>query len=176
MSTRGCGRNGNSGRTHAGEIADILAKYTKYNGRRKPELLSPTTYSLVNYQEAETVVADFKAITRKAEAIFDKLPADAKDAFYELVLFPTKASALVNELYLAAGKNALYAKQGRSATNEMAEETRSAFRGGHCSHGALQPRPGRRQVGPFHGPDASGIHQLGGSAGEQPEGNSAHRN
>ncbi len=115
------------GSTYAGEIADILAKYTKYNNRRKPELLSPTTYSLVNYHEAETVVADFKAITQKAEEIFEKLPADVKDAFYELVLFPTKASAIVNELYLAAGKNALYAKQGRSSTNDMAQETRTLF-------------------------------------------------
>ena len=115
------------GREDAGEIADILAKYTRYNGRRKPELLSPTTYSLVNYQEAETVVADFQTITGKAEAIYGKMPVEAKDAFYELVLFPTKASALVNELYFAAGKNRLYAQQERSTTNEMAEETRRLF-------------------------------------------------
>ena len=115
------------GPTYAVEISDILAKYTKYNGRRKPELLSPTTYSLVNYHEAETVVADFKAVTRRAEVIFEKLPADQKDAFYQMVLFPTKASAIVNELYLAAGKNALYAKQGRSSANDMAEETRTLF-------------------------------------------------
>jgi hypothetical protein len=115
------------GRTYAVDIAEILSKYTKYNGRRKPELLSPTTYSLVNYHEAETVVADFKAITTKAEEIFKKLPEADRDAFYELVLFPTKASAIVNELYLAAGKNALYANQGRSSTYDMAEEIRTLF-------------------------------------------------
>jgi hypothetical protein len=115
------------GPADAGDIADILIRYTKYNGRRKPELLSPSTYSLVNYHEAETVVTDFKAVTHKAEGIINRLPADKKDAFYELVLFPTKASALVNELYLSAGKNALYAKQVRSGTNEMAAETRTLF-------------------------------------------------
>ena len=115
------------GPSYAKDIADILTKYTRYNGRRKPELLSPTTYSLVNYNEAESVVADFQAITRRAEVIQEKLPAESRNAFYELVLFPTKASAIVNELYLAAGKNMLYAKQGRSATNEMAEQTRSLF-------------------------------------------------
>jgi hypothetical protein len=115
------------GAAEAGEIAALLAGYTKYNGRRKPELLSPSTYSLVNYHEAETVVADFNVITRKAEDIFNRLPAKEKDAFYELVLFPIKASALVNELYLCAGKNALYAKQGRSSTNDMASETRALF-------------------------------------------------
>ena len=115
------------GPVFAGDIADILSKYTKYNGRRKPELLAPDTYSLVNYQEAETVVADFKTITDKADAIYKKLPADRCDAFYQLVLFPTKASALVNELYLAAGKNALFAKQGRASANDFAAETRKLF-------------------------------------------------
>ena len=43
-------------------------------------------------------------------------------------MFPVKASAIVNELYFTAGKNALYAKQGRAATNEMAEKTEMLFR------------------------------------------------
>jgi hypothetical protein len=111
----------------AGDIADIISKYSKYNGRRKPEMLVPDTYSLVNYQEAETVVADYKTIADRAEAIYQKLPTDRHDAFYELVLFPTKASALVNELYLAAGKNALFAKQGRASANDYADETRALF-------------------------------------------------
>ena len=37
------------GPQHAGEIADILTLYTKYNGRRKLELLDQNTYSLINY-------------------------------------------------------------------------------------------------------------------------------
>ena len=115
------------GPEYAGDIADIISKYTKYNGRRKPEMLAPDTYSLVNYQEAETVVADFKTIADRAEAIYQKLPEDRRDAFYELVLFPTKASALVNELYLAAGKNELFAKQGRASANDFAAETRALF-------------------------------------------------
>jgi hypothetical protein len=115
------------GPAYANVIASIIAKYTKYNGRRKPELLAPDTYSLVNYQEAENVVKDFKTITAKAEEIYGGLPAAKRGAFYELVLFPTRAGALVNELYLAAGKNALYARQGRASANDMAMETRALF-------------------------------------------------
>lgn len=115
------------GETYAKDIADILSKYTKYNGRRKPELLSPNTYSLVNYQEAENVVADFNALAEKAEAIYNKLPADKRDGYYQLVLFPVKACALVNELYVAAGKNELYAKQNRASTNDFAVKTRALF-------------------------------------------------
>ncbi len=109
------------------QIADILLKYTKYNGRRKPELLRPSTYSVVNYNEAENVVADFKAITEKAEQIYKKLPADKQPAFSQLVLFPTKASYILNDMYYAAARNELYAKQKRATTNEMAAKTRSLF-------------------------------------------------
>ena len=115
------------GPAYARDIADIIAKYTKYNGRRKPELLEPNTYSPVNYREAENVVTDFKTITAKAEELYGKLPEAKRDAFYELVLFPTKASALVNELYLAAGRNALFARQGRAGANDTAAKTRALF-------------------------------------------------
>lgn len=115
------------GEKYADGIAEIIERYTKYNGRRKPELLSPTTYSLIHYHEADRVVEDFESITSKAKAIYKELPADERDAFYELVLFPTKACTIVNELYVAAGRNALYAKQGRASANDEAARTRALF-------------------------------------------------
>jgi hypothetical protein len=115
------------GEEYAGETAEIVSLFAKYNGRRKPELLSPDTYSLVNYDESEKVVIGFKTITDRAKEIFDKLPPEKRDAFYQLVLFPAKASAIVNELYLAAGKNDLYARQGRASTNDMADQIHLLF-------------------------------------------------
>jgi hypothetical protein len=112
----------------AKDAAEILALYSKYNGRRKPELLDANTYSLIDYQEYETVVADYNALTERAQAIYDRLPAHKKDAFYQLVLFPTKASAQVNEMYLAAARNALYAQQKRAGTNDWAARTRELFK------------------------------------------------
>ena len=115
------------GSTYANEIADIISKYTKFNGRRKPESLSPGTYSLINYREAENVVEEYAKITAQAEAIYSKLPQEKRDAFYQIVLFPTKASSLVNDLYVTAAKNALYAKQKRASANDMAAQTRALF-------------------------------------------------
>ena len=111
----------------APEIADILSKYTKYNGRRKPELLEPDTYSLVDYREADTVFADFQAAAAKAEEIYGKLPENQRDAFFQLVLYPTKASAIVTELYITAGRNQLYASQGRASANDLAAQARILF-------------------------------------------------
>jgi hypothetical protein len=111
----------------ATDIADIITRYTRYNGRRKPELLAPDTYSLVNYREAETVAGDYDAIAARARNIAGQLPVERRDAFYELVQFPVDAGALLNELYLAANKNALYAQQGRASANVFAVRTRELF-------------------------------------------------
>ena len=116
------------GPEHADEIANIVATYTQFNNRRKPELLDANTYSLLNYNEFETVVADYDALAGRAEKISSLLPPKSRNAFYELVLFPVKASAQLNAMYLAAAKNALYAKQGRASANDFATRTRSLFR------------------------------------------------
>ena len=115
------------GPAHADEIAGIIAAYTRFNGRRKPELLDAYTYSLVNYGEFEKVVADYEALAAKAEKIRGQLPRESRDAFYELVLFPTKAGAGLNAMYLAAAKNALYARQRRASANDFAAQTRALF-------------------------------------------------
>ena len=111
----------------AREIAEIISNYTRFNGRRKPELLDPSTYSLIHYREAETVVNDYNNIAVQAESIYYKLPVDQRDAFYQLVLFPAKACAMVNDLYVTAGKNQLYAKQLRASTNDMADHVLALF-------------------------------------------------
>ncbi|MGA3284007.1 MAG: glycosyl hydrolase 115 family protein [Verrucomicrobiota bacterium] len=116
------------GPKYAAQIADILSQYTKYNGRRKPELLDPDTFSLVDYQEADKVLADWKSITAEAEEIYKKLPENARDAFFELVLYPTKASEQVNDLYVTTAKNRLYAGQGRASANDLAAQARALFK------------------------------------------------
>ena len=115
------------GPKHAVDIADILAKYAKFNTRRKPESLTPRTYSLTQFNEAENVVAEYNALSKKAETIGAQLPKEYQDAYYHLVLFPTKVCAILNDMYLAAGKNQLYAKQGRASAIEMAARTRMLF-------------------------------------------------
>lgn len=115
------------GEKQANEIAELIALYTKYNSRRKPELLSPETYSLINYREAENVVANYNRLAQRAEDIFNQLPAEMHDAFDELVLYPIQACANLNQLYVTAGQNQLFAKQGRNNTRETAQQVRQLF-------------------------------------------------
>jgi Glycosyl hydrolase family 115/Gylcosyl hydrolase family 115 C-terminal domain len=115
------------GSDHAAEIAELLAKYGKYVGRRKHEVLDPTTFSLVNYDEANRVLAEWTELTKQAEAVGRQLPADKQDAFFELVVHPIKASSILTEMYVAVGKNKLYAAQGRASTNDWAKKVRELF-------------------------------------------------
>lgn len=115
------------GKKYAKEIGRILSAYTKYNSRRKPELLAPDTYSIINYQEAETIERTYAWLIFEAESIYKKLPEEYRSAFYQLVLYPVKASANLNWLYIAAGKNKLYASQGRVSANDEASNVKYNF-------------------------------------------------
>lgn len=111
----------------AEEVATILKLYTKYNSRRKPELLDAKTYSVTNYNEADRIVAEYQKLVEKANSINEKLKPEYKDAFYQLVLFPVLASANLNEMYVATAKNHLYADQGKAIANEYAEKVKELF-------------------------------------------------
>jgi len=115
------------GATYAKEIAKIIDGYTKINGRRKPELVDQSSFSLVNYYEFESIVNKFKELENNALAIENKLPNTFKDAFFELVLHPVQASANLNEMYYYVAKNHLYATQKRFATNATAEKVKMLF-------------------------------------------------
>jgi hypothetical protein len=123
------------GEEHASEIGELLTRYSQYNARRKPELIGPETFSLET-GEADRVVADWKALAAKAEAIGPTLPLNAQDAYFELVLYPILASANLNDLYVTVARNRLDAAQGRSAANALAERARTLFE----RHGELRRR------------------------------------
>jgi len=115
------------GAGHAPAIASILHGYTRFNSRRKPEMLGPDIYSLANYREAETVVGEYNRLAQDAERIYRRLPAGYRDAFYQLVLYPAAACANLNDLWVTVERNRLYARQGRAATGDLAERARSLF-------------------------------------------------
>lgn len=115
------------GERHAAEIASLINGYTHLNGRRKPEMLAPDTYSLVNYREAGRVLAEWRDLVSRAEALEEKLPEAYRDAYFQLVLYPVKASAVVQELYVAVGRNRLHARQGSVVANADASRARELF-------------------------------------------------
>ena len=115
------------GKKYALQIGDVLQKYSQYISRRKPELLSPETYSLTDYNEAHNVINQYKELEAKAEKISTELPAEYKAAYFELVLFPVKAFVNLNELYVAVAKNREFASENNIAANKYADEAKKYY-------------------------------------------------
>lgn len=144
------------GAAQAAEIGELLTRYTQYNARRKPELLAPETYSLVDYHEAERVMAGWEALAGQARRIGAALGAEHRDAYYQLVEYPILASANLNALYVAVARNRMHALQGRASANALADEAERLFArdaelarvyeqdiaGGKWIHMMAQPRIG----------------------------------
>ncbi|MCD0489170.1 glycosyl hydrolase 115 family protein [Pedobacter sp. MC2016-14] len=115
------------GAQHAEVIADIITKYTKYNGRVKPELLDEFTYNIASYNEFETVVKDYKILSEQARKVQEELPLADRNAFFQLVMHPVEACANLYDLYYCVARNKLYASQGRAAANDMAQRAEELF-------------------------------------------------
>jgi hypothetical protein len=87
------------GNLYAKECADIISKYSKYNLWRKPEAQVP---GLFNYEEMLRLNDLWQSLVVRCEALKAQMPAEAQDAFYQLVYYPTVASAGVSQIYNAA--------------------------------------------------------------------------
>ena len=83
----------------AKECADIIARYSKYNLWRKPEVQVP---GLFNYAEMLHLNNLWQSLVLRCEALKERIPAEAQDAFYQLVYYPAVASASVAMMYNAA--------------------------------------------------------------------------
>ncbi|MCN9241213.1 glycosyl hydrolase 115 family protein [Streptomyces sp. RY43-2] len=141
----------NFGSGQATAIAAVLDTYGRLQARRKPELLNrkitvdpakdlptdpsavvyddqATPFSITNYREMERVTREWQELSTAAERINGALPRNKRDAYYELVLYPVKATANLYALRQAQFTNLLYADQGRAATNSLASATESYFR------------------------------------------------
>ncbi|NLW48513.1 MAG: glycosyl hydrolase [Firmicutes bacterium] len=138
------------GRRYGREIGNIMHEYSKLQSDRKPELLNRkitldpnvditvnpgaavvysdgSPFSLTDYREMELVTAQWVKLAEDAEQIRRKLPAEIQDAYYELVYYQVKASALMYEIRLNGFKNLLYLAQGRAATSDLAAVAQQKF-------------------------------------------------
>jgi len=115
------------GPEHADEIASAMEDYTRYNGRRKPELIDPSTFSLTNYHEADRVEGDWQSLAARVDKLVAELPEDERASYFELIQYPVDACANLTEMYIAAARNAADAKLGNPQANAEADEVRKLF-------------------------------------------------
>lgn len=115
----------------AANISSVMDRYGMYAARRKYELIDPTVYSVINYNEADAVLAQWATLAKDAQEIYDKISPAAQPAFYEMVLQPVLGGQVVHQIYIGAAKNAYYTEQKRNAANSVAMEVLKDFQMDH---------------------------------------------
>lgn len=115
------------GPAYAEQIGEVIKKYSLYASRRKPELLDANTYSLTHYGEFDRVLNQWHQLKLQAEKVGKSLPAEYKDAYFELVLHPVQAFENLHQLYYAVAMNAKYASEKNILANQWAEKVKQFY-------------------------------------------------
>ncbi|MEI9928243.1 MAG: glycosyl hydrolase 115 family protein [Sphingomonas sp.] len=113
------------GADQAAAIGDVLDRTTRYAARRKPELIDPGTWA--DEREAERVLYEYDRLQADADAIARQLPADAQDAYFELVRHPVLAMANLDRLYITVARQRVHALLRLADTNALADEAEALF-------------------------------------------------
>jgi len=106
---------------------EVINGYLKVLGARKAEVVLADTFSLTNFDEANRVLSNFEPIVEKAESIYNSLPAHKKAAFYQMVLYPARASLSVYKTQIYAAWSIHLADKNDIRANEYAKMARESF-------------------------------------------------
>lgn len=110
----------------AAEAADILSLYSKYAGRVTPEMLDANTYNLTS-GEWKQVRDDYLTLETRALRLYNEMPEENRDAYYQLVLFPVQAMANLYDMYYCQAMNRELYNRGDADCNVWADRTEAAF-------------------------------------------------
>ena len=112
------------GKEEAQEAAEILNLYCKYAGRSTAEMLDKTTYNMET-GEWEEVTREWIELENRALLQYANISKEARDAYYQLVLFPVEAMSNVYQMYYAQAMNNALAAQNDPAANQWAERCKT---------------------------------------------------
>ncbi len=98
----------------AEELAVLLNDFDQVSNVRKIEHLEPDVFPMNGYgDEGAHRLHFYEKIFDKANRIWEGLPAEQKDAFYELILMKIHAVYYSNAMFSYADRSALCEKQGK---------------------------------------------------------------
>lgn len=115
------------GERYADEAARLLNLCCKLNGRSTAEMLDASTYDLPS-GEWQRVVDEYKDLETEALRLYAALPAEMRDAYFELILFPVQLMANLHQMYHAQAMNKALAKKGDVAMNLWADRCERYFK------------------------------------------------
>ncbi len=111
----------------AEEAVSIYNRNCQYMARVTPEMLDAQTYNLET-GEWRQVADDYQRLELRALRLYQDIPAEARDFYQQLVLFPVQAMANLYDMYYAQAMNQHLAKAGSPDANCWAERVAQCFR------------------------------------------------
>jgi hypothetical protein len=119
------------GKERAAEIGGVFRAFYQLSYQRKPEHLGfntsqnsggPIQPTQFKNAEIRARLAAFDSLRAQADSLYESLPAQMKDGFYQLVVYPVRGAALQNQklLWLDLHRRALAA--GNTAAAQTASE------------------------------------------------------
>lgn len=115
------------GPEHAEEIANILLEHSHLVGFRRYDLVTPATYSHLNYHEGDRVLARWTALAARAKRIYEIIGAETKPAFFQLVYHPAVSGALYHAVQIGVATNYRFALERRNSANQVAQKVLADF-------------------------------------------------
>ena len=109
------------------EAASIYNQNCQYMARVTPEMLDAQTYNLET-GEWRQVADDYQRLELRALRLYQDIPAEARDFYRQLILFPVQAMANLYDMYYAQAMNQHLAKVGSPDANQWADRVAQCFR------------------------------------------------
>ena len=109
------------------EAASIYNLNCQYMARVTPEMLDAQTYNLET-GEWRQVADDYQRLELRALRLYQDIPAEARDFYRQLILFPVQAMANLYDMYYAQAMNQHLAKVGSPDANQWADRVAQCFR------------------------------------------------
>ena len=104
-------------------IAWAFNEYQHLMFLRRPEALHTGVYDPAHELESDRMLERADALLKESEAILAALPDHEKDGYYSTLHFQVKSGVNLLKMFLYAGKNEHYARQGRKHANVYADLT-----------------------------------------------------
>ena len=111
----------------AEEASDIYNRNCQYMARVTPEMLDARTYN-IETGEWKQVADDYQRLELRALRLYDQIPAEARDFYRQLILFPVQAMANLYDMYYAQAMNQYMAANKNPDANAWAERVAQCFR------------------------------------------------
>jgi hypothetical protein len=129
--------SGEFGEKYSKQIASVFEKYFELSYARRPEhmvmyngreqQLKWDWFSLKNYKdEVQKRIDEFQRMIEQVDAIYEELPLQYKDAFFQMVAYNVKGAALHNLKVLYAQKSHAYGEEKRAGAAVYAMKAQQA--------------------------------------------------